>query len=417
MAQRWTRKRTVNSAFGLVVAGAVLLVVSYTSLGLTRQPPVDSESATDVAVAVARVVREDLSQKLTLTAEFRPYREIDLHAKVAGYVREIRVEVGDHVREGQVIAVLDIPEFSSDLHQASAATKRSESDVLRARSDVRRAQSVLDAARLTHERLAAVSGSRPKLLAQQEVDDALARMRVAEAQLDMATAGLAVAEEQVRMQEATETRARTMSDYKVITAPFSGLITRRYADRGAMIQAGTSSQTQAMPVVRLSQVDRLRLVLPVPESVVARAEVGHVVKVTVPALEQTFDGTVARITGRVDAATRTMETEVDIANPQFVLKPGMFASADLALEVRHATLTVPVQAVTRLESKSRVTIVNADNLLEHRDVTTGLESSHSVEIVSGLAENERVVVSSQGQLRPGQAVEPKEATLAGRDSR
>ncbi|MCC6744014.1 MAG: efflux RND transporter periplasmic adaptor subunit [Acidobacteria bacterium] len=208
-----------------------------------------------------------------------------------------------------------------------------------------------------------------------------------------------------------------MSDYKVITAPFSGLITRRYADRGAMIQAGTSSQTQAMPVVRLSQVDRLRLVLPVPESVVARAEVGHVVKVTVPALEQTFDGTVARITGRVDAATRTMETEVDIANPQFVLKPGMFASADLALEVRHATLTVPVQAVTRLESKSRVTIVNADNLLEHRDVTTGLESSHSVEIVSGLAENERVVVSSQGQLRPGQAVEPKEATLAGRDSR
>jgi RND family efflux transporter MFP subunit len=360
---------------------------------------------------VAKVVREDLSQHLTLAAEFRPYREIDLHAKVAGYLKDIGVEVGDSVRQGQLIATLEIPEFNSDLNQASAARKRSESDVLRARSEVQRAQSVLNAAKLVHSRLAAVSESSPKLLAQQEVDDALAKMRVAEAQFDTAKAGLSVAEEQVRMQEASEARARTMADYAVITAPFSGLITKRYADKGAMIQAGTASQTQAMPVVRLSQVDQLRLILPIPESVVPSVSVGRIVKIDVPALDQAFDGRVARFTGKVDSATRTMETEVDVANPRFVLKPGMYAVADLAVAVKASALTVPVQALSRKENNVSVMIVNAQNRLERREVSTGLESPATVEIVSGLAENDLVVVGSQGELRPGQAVTPKLTTL------
>jgi multidrug efflux pump subunit AcrA (membrane-fusion protein) len=247
----------------LILFGYVVLSLNDLpgySLGKAGQPSDQNETKSElpITVAVAKASREDLSQQLTLAAEFRPYREIDLHAKVAGYLKDIRVEVGDSVRQGQVIAALEIPEFNSDLNQASAARKRSESEVVRARSEIQRAQSVLDATKLVYSRLAAVSESRPKLLAQQEVDDALAKMRVAEAQFDTAKAGLAVAEEQVRMQEATEARARTMADYTVIAAPFSGLITKRYADKGAMIQAGTASQTQAMPVVRLSQVDRPR---------------------------------------------------------------------------------------------------------------------------------------------------------------
>jgi RND family efflux transporter MFP subunit len=406
--------KVLNTAYCLMLFGAALFASSCYSPGRAGQLSDQKETRQEapVTVAVARASREDLSQQLTLAAEFRPYREIDLHAKVAGYLKDIRVEVGDRVRQGQVIAVLEIPEFSSDLNQASAARKRSESEVQRARSEVQRAQSVLDAAKLVYSRLAAVSESRPNLLAQQEVDDALAKMRVAEAQLDTAKAGLAVAEEQVRMQQATEARARTMDDYKVITAPFSGLITKRYADKGAMIQAGTASQTQAMPVVRLSQVDHLRLVLPIPESVVPGVNVGRIVKVKVPALDQTFDGRVARFTGKVDSATRTMETEVDVANPRLALKPGMYAFADLALEVKTSALTVPVQALSRKENKASVMVVNAQNRLEQREVSTGLESPASVEIVSGVAENDLVVVGNQGQLKPGQAVTPKETALA-----
>jgi RND family efflux transporter MFP subunit len=404
----------LKAAYCLLLCGSSL---SLSSCSSSKAGPVTGANASKQeipgAVAVAKVRREDLSQQLTISAEFRPYREIDLHAKVAGYLKEIRVDVGDSVRQGGVIATLEIPEFNNDLNQAAASRRRSESEVTRARSEVRRAQSALDAARLIHSRLAAVSRSRPNLLAQQEVDDALAKMQMAEAQLDTAAAGLAVAEEHARAQEASEARARTMADYMVIVAPFSGLITKRYAHNGAMIQAGTASQTQAMPVARLSQVDHLRLVLPVPESVVSSVRVGRAVKIKVPALDQTFDGRVARFSGKVDSATRTMETEVDVANPRLLLKPGMYAYADLALESKTATLTVPPQAISRKEKNAGVMVVNAQGQLEQREVTTGLESGASVEILSGLVENELVVIANQSQLKHGQSVTPKEAAVSG----
>jgi RND family efflux transporter MFP subunit len=414
LGRRNMNDKFLKAAYPLLICGSALLISSCSS---SEAGPISGANASKpeaaTTVAVARVGREDLSQQLTLAAEFRPYREIDLHAKVAGYLKEIRVDVGARVRQGRLIATLEIPEFNNDLNQAAASRKRSESEVIRARSEVQRAQSALDAAKLIHSRLAAVSRSRPNLLAQQEVDDALAKMQIAEAQLDTAKASLSVAEEQVRVQEASEARAKTMADYTVIVAPFSGLITKRYADKGAMIQAGTASQTQAMPVVRLSQVDHLRLVLPVPESVVSRIRVGRVVKIKVPALDRTFDGRVARFSGKVDSATRTMETEVDVANPRLLLKPGMYAYVDLALETKTATLTVPAQAISRKENKASVMVVNQQSRLEQREVTTGLESGASVEISSGLAENELVVIGAQGQLKPGQSVTPKETALSG----
>src|SRR5262249_36379597 len=265
-----------------------LLSLAFSSCSrMARSEPVKERSESDakavadkpVMVAVARVERKDLSQGLTLAAEFRPFQEIDLHAKVAGYVREINVDVGDRVKQGKVIATLEIPEFKSELMQAEATKRRSESDVVRARSEMQRAQSVYEAAKLTHSRLSAVGKSRPNLLAQQEIDDALARLQVAEAQLNAAKAAIAVAEEQVRVQEANEARVKTLSSYAIISAPFSGVITKGLADKGALIQQGTASQTQAMPVVRLSQIDHLRLVLPVPESAVPRIRLGRVVKV------------------------------------------------------------------------------------------------------------------------------------------
>jgi RND family efflux transporter MFP subunit len=399
-----------------LLIGVVLLASSCSRAGgavKADQAGQKNQLMTDkpLTVAVAQAVREDLSQRLSLAAEFRPMQEVELHAKVAGYLKDIRVDVGDRVRQGQVVATLEIPEFQSDLTQAAAARKRSEGDVVRARSEVQRAQSVYDAARLTYERLAGVVKARPNLLAQQEVDDAQAKMLVAAAQLDTAKAALGVAEEQVRVQEAGEARVKTIAEYTTITTPFAGLITKRFADKGAMIQAGTASQTQAMPVVRLSQVDHLRLVLPVPESAVPHVQAGRTVAVKVPALNQTFAGRVARFTGKVDSATRTMETEVDVPNPRLLLKPGMYASADLELDRRPSALTVPVQAVVRKEGKTTVMLVNAQRKLEVREVVTGLETPQSVEITSGLSEGDLVVIGNQSQLKPGLAVEPKVTTL------
>ncbi|HJZ80203.1 MAG TPA: efflux RND transporter periplasmic adaptor subunit [Pyrinomonadaceae bacterium] len=398
------------------LASFLLLSLAFSSCSrLARSEPVKESGASDaeaeadkaVTVAVARVERKDLSQGLTLAAEFRPFQEIDLHAKVAGYLKEINVDVGDRVKDGQVIATLEIPEFKSELLQAEATKRRSESDVVRARSELQRAQSVYEAARLTHSRLSSVGKARPNLLAQQEIDDALAKLQVAEAQLNAARAAITVAEEQVRVQEANEARVKTLSSYAVISAPFSGVITKRFADKGALIQQGTASQTQAMPVVRLSQIDHLRLVLPVPESVVPRIRLGRTVKVKVTSLNQTFDGKVSRFAEKVETATRTMETEVDVPNPRLILKPGMYAYADLELEQKANAITVPVQAVSRKEKKATVMLVNAQKRLELREIVTGMETPLSVEVVAGLSEGNLIVIGNQSQLKPGQFVEPK----------
>jgi RND family efflux transporter MFP subunit len=365
-----------------------------------------------VTVAVTKVTRGNLSQGLTLAAEFRPYQEIDLHAKVAGYLKNINVDVGDRVRQGQVIAALEIPEFQMDLKQAAASTKRAESDVVRARSELQRAQSVYDAAKLTYSRLDAVGKSRPNLLAQQEIDDALAKMQVAEAQLSATKAALSVAEEQVRVLDADEEKVKTLASYATITVPFSGVITKRFADPGAMIQQGTTSQTQAMPLVRLSQIDHLRLVLPVPESAVPRVHIGRVVMVKVPTLNQTFAGKVSRFADKVETATRTMETEVDVPNRRLVLKPGMYAYADLELDQKNDALVVPVQAVNRKNNKASVLLVDSQQRLVARDIVVGLETPENIEVLSGLTHGDLVVIGNTSQLKPGQLVVPKEIKVS-----
>ncbi|MBI3666929.1 MAG: efflux RND transporter periplasmic adaptor subunit [Acidobacteria bacterium] len=358
-------------------------------------------------VAVVGAAREDLSRDLELAAEFRPYQEIDVHAKVAGYLKEIYVDVGDRVQKGRLLAVLEIPELSDDLTRAAAAKELSDAEWQRAREEVERSQSAHAAAHLSYTRLAAVLQTRPNLVAQQEIDEALARDRVSEAQVSSAKAALAAAEDQVRVSQADEKKVRTFLDYSRITAPFPGIITKRYADTGAMIQAGTASQSQAMPVVRLSEVDRLRLVLPVPESIVPRVRIGAPVEVKVPALERAFEGRVSRSSGKVELSTRTMETEVDVLNPQYVLMPGMYAYAALTLDRREDALAVPVQAVSSREGKATVLVVDNRKQIQETPVALGIETPSKVEVLSGLKEGDLVVVGNRSQLRPGQTVEPK----------
>ena len=357
-------------------------------------------------VAVAKASRTDLSQTLTLAAEFRPFQEIDVHAKVAGYLKVIYVDVGDRVKAGQLLAVLEIPELRDEVAQDEATVRRSREEINRAKADLERAESAHEIAHLASTRLAGVLKSRPNLVAQQDLDDAAGRDRMAEAQVATAKAGLAAAEEQLAVATAAASKTKTLFEYARITAPFAGVVTHRYADTGAMIQAGTSSQTQAMPVVRLSQDDRLRLTIAVPESAVARVRVGEPVEVRVEAVGRTFPGTVARSAARVNPETRTMDTEVDVPNRDLTLVPGMYAYASLALERANGVVAVPIQALDRGEDKTTVLTVR-DGTVERREVKLGLESADRVEIVAGLEPDALVVVGNRNQLRPGARVTPK----------
>jgi RND family efflux transporter MFP subunit len=361
-------------------------------------------------VAVEKPVRADLTQTLTLAAEFRPFQEIDVHAKVAGYLKAIYVDVGDRVKAGQLLATLEIPELVDESKQDAANVQRSAEEINRAKADLARAESAHEMAHLGSARLAAVLQSRPNLVAQQEIDDAAGRDRMAEAQIATARAALSAAEQQLAMSKAAAGKTETLLEYTRITAPFAGVVTHRYADTGAMIQAGTSSQTQAMPIIKLSQNDLLRLTIAVPESAVAHVRVGAPVEVRIDAIGRTFPGRIARFAGKVNPDTRTMETEVDVPNRDLTVVPGMYADAGIALERVDHALTVPVQALDRVDDKTTVLVVR-NGMAERRSVTLGLETPDRVEITAGLRDDDQVIVGNRSQVRPGSAVVPKVDTL------
>jgi RND family efflux transporter MFP subunit len=382
--------------------GALGLLAS----GSCSSPGATAGTVDRPTVAVAQAEWKELSRTLTLAAEFRPFQEIDVHAKVAGYLKAIFVDVGDQVKEGQLLAVLEIPELRDEAQQDEAQVQRSAEEINRSQADLDRAESAHEIAHLGATRLAGVLKTRPNLVAQQDVDDAAARDRMAEAQVSTAKAALAAARQQLAVSNAVASKTRTLLEYTRITAPFTGVVTHRYADTGAMIQAGTASQSQAMPLVRLSQNAKLRLTIPVPESAVASIRVGQPVDVRIDSINRSLPGTVSRFAGKVNADTRTMETEVDVRNDDLTLVPGMYASASIALEKPRKMLTVPVQALERGDERTTVMIV-ANGIVERKPVKLGLETPDRAEITDGIHEQDMVVIGSRSQLRPGMTVNVK----------
>jgi len=376
-------------------AGAALLAAG--SYALVHGRPNAAETQLALPVAVAKAVRGDLSQTISVTGDMRPNQQIDLHAKVAGYLQKINVDIGDHVKEGDVIAVLEIPELNEEVESARAATEA-------ARQAVKSADAKYREVHLSLQRLQEVAKKNPKLIAQQDLDDANSRDLAAAA--DLALAGQHVAE-----CRADQNRVETMVKYATITAPFDGVITRRFADPGALIQAGISSDTQALPVVSLAQDSVLRATFPLPESIVARMEIGDPVQIQVPALGRTLAGKVSRFSRHVERATRTMEAQIDVPNPGAAITPGMYAVADFDVETRRNVLTVPVMAV-KTGAEPSVFTVNARNQIEKKPVKLGLETPDAVEVDGGLKAGDLVVIGNTGELRDGMPVAAKEASLA-----
>jgi RND family efflux transporter MFP subunit len=365
-------------------------------------------------VAVAQITTRDLSRTLTLTAEFKPYQEVDVMAKVAGYINVINVDIGDRVSNGQLLAVLEIPEMEDDLRRANASVDRSQANVRQAQDELSRAKSAYDIAELSYTRLNDVSKQKPGLVAQQEIDDAHSKALVAQAQVAAAVSAIDSAQEQVRVNQSDVAKVHTMMDYTKVTAPFAGVVTKRYADKGSMIQAGTASQSQAMPVVRVSQNNLLRLILPVPESAVPTVHIGQQVEVNVPTMHRTFPGRVVRFEGKLSLDTRTMNTEVDVENPSLLLMPGMYAEVNLTLARRDHVLVAPVNAVetTSDNSTGQVALITPNHRVELRKIQLGIETANEVEVTSGLNDGDLIVLGGHSGLQPGQEVQPKLTTMA-----
>lgn len=391
----------------------LLIAVAVASCGKADKASADNP-ANAPRVAVVKVARHDLASTLEIASEFEPFQEINVYAKVSGYIQKLYVDWGTHVKQGQLLAVLEIPELQQQLQQDEAAVRRSDQDLARAREELNRSESSYKVAHLTYTRLADVQKSRPELVAQQEVDVAQGKDVEASAGVSGAKASLAASEQALLASKAALEKDKAMFAYARITAPFDGVITKINAYTGALLPAGTASSNADSALCRLSQNNLLRLVIPVPERAVADIREGQILAVNVSAIKKTFNGKIVRFSDEIDTGTRTMHTEVNVPNPTFELVPGMYASVQIPLHAVNNALTVPVQAVQDGgNGQGAVLVVNASNRIEKRSVTLGLETATDAEILSGLKEGEMVVFGQQSQFRPDQLVSPQTVKPAG----
>jgi len=390
----WSKRKRLLSAaiFGaLLLASAAFIYLRYVAdNGASAEARNMSQPVQQVAVVYAK--REDLAEHLTVSGELLPYQEIDLYARVAGYVRQMKVDVGDRVKAGDVVAILEIPELDSELQRASAATERAIQDVIRTKA-------AYEEAHLTFERLSEVLKQQPNLIAQQEIDQAKARD-------DTLRASWTASRSAEREARANQAKYQTMVAYSRIAAPFAGVVSKRYADTGSLVGAGTGTSSQAL--VRLSQLDPLRLVLPVPASAVPAIRLGAPVEITLQSTKQTISAKISRTSGRVATETRTMRVEVDVPNADLKLAPGMYSTATLELAMRKQAIAIPIDAIQGIkDSEATVQILDKQHKIEQRNITTGLETATRIEVVSGLSEGEMVVLGGRGRYQAGQAAEPK----------
>jgi RND family efflux transporter MFP subunit len=375
---------------GVILLGTatvvITLVLVWVACRSRARGPSTGDSTTPV-VAVAKVAREDLFKQVTYPAEFRPYVEVVLHAKVSGYVDKMNVDFGDKVKAGELLATIEVPELQDELNNAIAAVQKAEADYTNAN--------------LISGRLVSVNEAHPNLVAQQDLDTAVANEQIASAEIAEAKADVG--------------KYDTLVNYTRITAPFDGVVTHRYADPGALIQAGTSSDTQSLPLVRVSDNYLLRLDFPVDVDVVQDIHTGDPVEVHVESLgNKTFTGTVSRFTYDVDDNTRKMITEIEVPNPKLELDPGMYANVTLKVENHTNVLAIPAEAIIAGETPS-VFIVTPNNQIEQQPVQLGMETPDQYEVLSGLQEGDMVVVGNHSEIVNGQKVQPKLVVLSMRE--
>jgi RND family efflux transporter MFP subunit len=388
-----------------IAASVAVLVLVFFVFRPHHVPKVEAAQGPPAA-EVATVQSGSISQVLTLAGQFQPYQVVKIHPKVSGYIQHIYVDIGDIVHRGETLAVLQVPELQAQLQGTVFSISQTKDDIVRAENEVQRTESRHAALHDEYERLVRASKAQPGLIAQQELDDAQAKDLSSGAQVDAAKSALAAAQQAAQVARSNYMRVKALHQYTDVVAPFSGVVTWRYADTGALIQAGTNSDTQSLPIVTLSQSDVLRLRVPVPEMDVRYVHIGEPMQVTVGAIGQSFVGKVVRFTRDVSLATRTMETEIDVENPALTIDPGMYANTQLQLAQLNNVPTIPVGALVLHGNKDEVEVLDSSNRVHMRTVQVGLQGSLIAQITQGLKPGDRVIIAAQSKYQSGEVVTP-----------
>jgi len=354
--------------YALLLAAASVVLLGL-PCGCDRGGVASSPAKTEppLEVKTVRPFKGAITRNVTLPGEVKAYQQATLYAKVAGYLKTITVDKGDRVKEGDLIADIEVPEMLADLARYKAE---------------------VTVAELDYKRLNESQKKLPDLVVPQTVDNAKGKLDVAKASLE---------------------RTETLLGFAKITAPFSGVITKRMVDPGAFIPAATSgSAAQNAAIATLSDFNRVRVQVAVPELETSLIATGQQVKVTVDGVPgRNFAGKITRFSYTLDEATKTMLAEIELPNPKLELRPGMYAIVRIGLERKEDALLVPAEALVVERAGAFVFTINEHEAKKTR-VQTGFNDGTNVEIVSGVKPDQPVILVGKRVLSDGQAIKPSE---------
>ena len=396
------RKRTSLFLVAGLMPFIVSCIVACHSNGKSSEAKADEIPTARVAAAQ----RGNLAHTLSLAGQFQPYQVVDVHPKVTGFMKRINVDIGDRVRKGQILAVLEVPELSAQLKGSGFEMEQAKDDLLRTQHEIKRAEATHAALHADYQRLLEASKAEPGLVAQQELDDAQSKDLSSESQVDAARAAADAAREHTEVAHADKDRVQALENYTNVVAPLDGVVVWRYADTGALIQSGTNSNEQDIPIVRLSQSGLLRLRMPIPENDIQFVHLGDQMQVRVDSIGRSFTGKIVRFTRDVNFETRTMETELDVENSDLSIAPGMYANTQMRLAHADNVTTIPVEALVMSGNRQTVYCLDSDNRIRIRTVQVGLRGSKLAAIKSGLQPVDRVVIGGQENYTEGERVAP-----------
>lgn len=343
-------------------------------------------------VTVVNPIRRPAIRSVSLAASVEAFQKATLYSKVAGYLQWIKVDIGDRVQKGEVIAVIEVPEMEKE-HQSAKAV------VLEAQAVHERAKSEAALKELTFKRLASIQQSQPQVISQQEVDVARTEFDVARGEVKLAKARIDLARSEVE-------RLETLMEYARIKSPYKGVVTERFVDPGALIQEGTSSSGDVAPIVRVVNMDKVRVYVYVAEPDAPFVDRGDPVLLKLDAFPgREFRGEITRFAIALDPKTRTMKTEIDLENPGHLIRPGMYGEATLELDRQADALFLQVESVHDDAEGTKYVYAVTAGICRKVPIQTGLDDGVWVQ-VKGLQEGDMVVLTSTETLEEGMAVRP-----------
>ncbi len=395
----------------LVVVGVGAAgIVAEQHLAASPSPVNTTKADSPPRVEVVRPRRATVAQRLQTNATLAAFEEADLFAKVSGYLSDVRVDIGDHVKAGQVLAVIDVPEMEQELAEAKAQleSRRSSLESARRQLDHSKADLALQSA-LAKDRDQLGEGR--GFISDRTLDQVHANAEIAKADLGVAEANRDLAANQVDLAAATVEKIKTLLAYTQIIAPFDGVVARRQVNRGDLVQAATATRTtpSAGSLFTVQRIDTIRVFCDVPENDVPHLHVGDPAVVKPAGFDgQPFIGNVTRFSLRLDPETRNMRTEIDLPNPNERLYPGTYAEVSLEMNLRPNALTVPTAAVGS-DGDGDFVYTITDHRITRLAVKTGLTDNGRIEVTAGLSEETPVVASTKGAPPLRTAVQPQMA--------